>query len=111
MTPSTPSAYDRAMLAAYRHGKDDGEISRLMMLAARHGVVHVDYDLMLCAIPCNADALHNGILDLAIDNADTWYVLLAAGKINDLKNLVEPLRYIAYERFDGRTRVIGWNRG
>lgn len=111
MTCSTHSAYERALETAHRKGKDEGEISRLMILAAKYGVVHVDYDLLLCAIPCNADALRKGIMDLGVDKVDTWYVLLAAGKINDLKNLVDPLEYIAYERFDGKTRIIRRNRG
>lgn len=88
----------------------DGEdLLKIMAYCAHNGVVFADKEVLLCAYPCKSTDV--GIKkEKALDKADTWYVYIASGNIKKAFEVIRPLEYVYYERFDNKPRLFKFER-
>ena len=100
---------------------DGDDLLNIMAYCAHNGIVYADKECFLCAYPTHSSLIETESkyrLRRAIEteykkgvhNPDTWYVYIAAGNLKELMSLAEPMKYICYERFDKKIRLIEWRR-
>ena len=89
------------------------ELDRIIRMCAEIGMVHADSECFFCAYPThhsllrpNLNSLIEQNLNKSVDIADTWYVYIASGNPIRALEFAKPLKYIAYERFDDKFRLI-----
>lgn len=92
---------------------DGDELLKIMAYCAHNGIVYADGDCFVCAYPTHSALIETEskyVIETeykkGVDNPDTWYVYIASGNIKELISVAEPLKYIAYTRFDGKFRII-----
>ena len=106
------SPYEQAV-AMY----DGEDVGKIIAYCAVHGVVSADSEGFLCAYPTHSSLIEteskyaNEIKSKKeLDKPDTWCVLIGVGNKNLLMSLVEPMEFVAYERFDKKFRLIPWRK-
>lgn len=85
------------------------ELSAVVTYCMEHGEVHSDSDCFICGYTTNSSLLgHNS--NKSIDIADTWFIYIAIGNLKRIFDTAQKLKYVAYERNDGKFRVIETER-
>ena len=87
----------------------DGELEEVMAFCAHNGFVHADKEVFICAYPTSSELIKNDFKK-DVDKADTWYVYVASGNLKRAFEVIKPLEFISYERFDGKHRLIRFEK-
>ena len=87
----------------------DGELEEVMAFCAHNGFVYADKEVFLCAYPTSSELINNECKK-DVDKADTWYVYVASGNLKRAFEVIKPLEFICYERFDGKFRLIRFDK-
>ena len=93
--------YHRAM-RMYDREEDFIEVVRHCM---EHGEVHSTTDLFVCAHRTHS-SLVDSSSDNEIDTADTWFIHVAVGSVERILEREGAMKYVAYERSNGKIRLI-----
>jgi hypothetical protein len=88
---------------------DGMDLEQIMAFCAHHGVVFADKEVFLCAYPTNSKLIETEYKK-GVDKADTWYVYIAAGNLKKAFEVIRPLKYVAFRRFDKRFRIYEFER-
>lgn len=96
---------------------DGAELQEIIAFCAHNGVVIADGDVFLCAYITSSELIEtqsqqrNEIKSKkGIDKADTWYVYVASGNLKRAFEMIKPVEFVAYERFDGECRLLNFER-
>lgn len=73
------------------------------------GIVHIDRECLFCAYPTSRLAIETQSKK-GLDKADTLYVYIASGNLKRAFQYIEPMEFLAFERFDGKFRVYDFER-
>jgi len=96
---------------------DCKELRNIMEYCSEHGVFHSEKNLFICGYPTHSSLIGAGRESLlrqnvnkGVDKPDTWFIYIASGDLNKAFCLGNSYKYIAYERFDGKIRLIELER-
>lgn len=81
------------------------DIHAILAFCAKNGMVHSDRECFICGYYTNSGYLVETKSQLELDKADTIFVYMFAGNLKRAFEFVEPKKYIAFERFDGKIRL------
>ena len=98
------SSYSRA-----RELYGEGELEKVMAFCAHNGFVYADKEVFLCAYPTSSSLVNNDFKK-DVDKPDTWYVYVASGNLKRAFQVIKPLEFICYRRFDEKFRLIRFER-
>jgi hypothetical protein len=88
---------------------DGADLTKIMAFCAHNGVVFADEEVFLCAYPTKSSNIGNKSKK-EVDKADTWYVYIASGNLKKAFEVIRPLKYVYYERFDDKPRLFQFER-
>lgn len=88
----------------------EGELEKVVAFCMEHGVVYSEDDLFICAYPTHSSFIDKRKVKINLDIADTWYVYIATGSVKRAFEIIRPMKFISYERFDNNFRLIEFNR-
>jgi hypothetical protein len=77
----------------------------IINLCGKHGIVVSDDEVFLCAYKTHSSLIKKNI-EKVLDKPDTWWVCYATGNWKKVLDIAKPLKFIGYERFDGKHRLI-----
>jgi YHS domain-containing protein len=86
------------------------EMGKTVALCATIGFVYAEKDVFVCAIPVSSSDLIDTESKYKLDRNDTWYVYIASGNLKKAFDKIPELKYLAFERFDSRTRIYSFDR-
>jgi hypothetical protein len=92
---------------------DPKDLGTIIAICANDGFVYSTPTCFLCAYPVFRQNLNNHIeteSKLELDNADTWFVYIASGCLKEAFEHIQRKKYVAFERFDGKLRVLDFDR-
>ena len=86
----------------------------------RTGFVYKDEECFLCARPVFSKEVkaldEEGYVsnerkaNLELDKCDTWFVYMATGNMSKAFDVIPPLEFVAFERFDCKYRLYNFKR-
>lgn len=90
---------------------DDGELEDVVEFCLDVGVVISTNEAFICAYKTSSSFFldewerpDDWLEKLKV--ADTWFVYIAAGDVKKLFDMEKDMKYVAFERNDGRARLI-----
>ena len=97
--------YDRAKLL-YDDPKD---FYTVVDYCGTYGTIISNEDVFACGYKIHSDYILKKSYN-NLDKPDTWYIYLLAGNPKSLFSLVEPAKFIRFERFDKNYRLIEFDK-
>jgi len=96
---------------------DDEVFCDNVMWCAAFGFLHSDSECFVAAELINHDLLKIESKQLVeikskkrVDIGDTWMIYMVAGNMKRAFEIIEPAKYIVFERFDGKFRRYDFER-
>lgn len=88
---------------------NDKEFYNALKVCGEKGVIISTDEVFVCAYQTYSSwMLKNDVKEL--DILDSWYIWLLAGNPKPLFGMVQPKKYIIFERFDDKYRLYKWDR-
>lgn len=82
------------------------EFYEILDMCGQVGEVHITDETFVAAYQTSSESIKKKSKKI-LDKLDTWYVYILAGNPRKAFTLTEkPMKFIAYERFDGKIRLI-----
>jgi hypothetical protein len=97
--------YEKAK-SLYKYESDFFEV---LEYCGKHGVIISNDDVFACGYKTYSDYILKKCYN-KLDKPNTWFVYLLAGDPRSAFDLVEPLEFICFERFDKKFRLIEFDR-
>jgi hypothetical protein len=88
---------------------DKESLLSIIEYCSEHGIVHIENDLFICGYPTHSSLLRRNS-NKVVDKPDAWFIYIASGNLNKAFSLGKSYKYIVYERFDGRMRLVELER-
>lgn len=89
--------------------KDKKDFYMVLDSCGQNGIIISNNEVFACGYKTYSDYIHKKSYN-KLDKPDTWFVYLLAGNPRSVFDLVEPLEFICFERFDKRFRLIRFDR-
>tara|TARA_S200002703_G_scaffold141117_1_gene132731 strand:- start:169 stop:495 length:327 start_codon:yes stop_codon:yes gene_type:complete len=89
--------------------EDEEEFYDVLDFCGEHGVIISNDEVFACGYKTYSNAVLKKSYN-KLDKLDTWFIYLLAGNPRPLFDLVEPLDFICFERFDDNHRLIEFER-
>jgi len=101
-----------AFLEAYK-SYDPSVMVDIILMCSQYGFVLSEPGTFVCAYPVMRQDLNTDIeiqSKKGLDECDTWFVYIASGNMKTAIKKLPEREYIAFERFDNKTRVYRFDR-
>lgn len=85
------------------------QLGEIIAFCGDYGFVYCTQTAFLCAAHANYNSIETKY-KLDLDKSNAWFIFIASGDPIELFNASESRKYIIFERFDGRTRVLDSER-
>jgi|TARA_R100000482_G_scaffold124092_2_gene75780 hypothetical protein len=85
------------------------EFLDILDYCGRHGVIISTDKVFACGYPTHSECL-NDSCSLIVDKPNCWYVHLLAGDPKYIFDMVKPLEYVCFERFDNKYRLYKFSK-
>lgn len=84
----------------------ENEFFEIIEHCGRVGGIHSDEDCFVCAYQTYSESIKNKT-EKRLDKLDTWYIYILAGDPKKAFHYtMKDMKYVAYERFDGKVRLV-----
>lgn len=89
--------------------EDESEFFEVLDYCGKNGAIISNDDFFACGYKTYSDYILKKCYN-KLDKPDTWFIYLLAGDPSSLFDLVEPLKFVCFERFDDNYRLIEINK-
>lgn len=97
--------YDRAKLLY----DDPADFYTVIDYCGTYGTIISNEDVFACGYKIHSDYILKKSYN-NLDKPNTWFIYLLAGNPKSLFSLVEPAKFICFERFDKNYRLIEFDK-